>query len=118
MRDNLKDNQNFIQENLNDLAASLQKAIIDILFSKLRRAIKETGVKNIALSGGVAANSGLRTRLTELSQKNNLNVFLPEKAYTTDNAAMIGMLAYYHYLEGRFENIEVVPQARMAVGEF
>jgi len=118
LRDQLKTNPEFVEENINDLCASLQKSIIDALMAKLKRAIRNTGIKSIAVSGGVAANSGLRSRLTDLAHKHNLTLYLPEKAYTTDNAAMIGMVAYFHYREQRFDSLDAVPQARMTVGEF
>jgi N6-L-threonylcarbamoyladenine synthase len=113
LRDELKKDSNFIENNKADLAASLQKTIIDILVGKLRRASRETGIKEIALGGGVSANSGLRKRLTEIANKERWNLFLPELRYTTDNAAMIGMVAYFKFLKNDFTNLDILPDARL-----
>lgn len=118
LRDLSKNDAAFVQNNLNDLCASLQKAIIDVLMSKLKRAIRETGVRTIAVSGGVAANSQLRSGLTTLAAKQDLKLFLPELAFTTDNAAMIGMVAYYHYLAQKFNAFDVITDARLDIGDF
>ncbi len=118
LRDLSKNDAAFVQNNLNDLCASLQKAIIDVLMSKLKRAIRETGVRTIAVSGGVAANSQLRSGLTTLAAKQDLKLFLPELAFTTDNAAMIGMVAYYHYLTRKFNAFDVITDARLDIGDF
>ncbi|HOY39502.1 MAG: tRNA (adenosine(37)-N6)-threonylcarbamoyltransferase complex transferase subunit TsaD [Bacteroidales bacterium] len=118
LRDHLKDNKNFVEENMNDLCASLQKAIIDVLVAKLKKAIRDTGIKTVCISGGVAANMGLRLRLTLLSEKNHWNVFLPKKQYTTDNAAMIAVVANYCYSKGFFDELSVSPLARLDVQDF
>ncbi|MEA3450460.1 MAG: tRNA (adenosine(37)-N6)-threonylcarbamoyltransferase complex transferase subunit TsaD, partial [Bacteroidota bacterium] len=95
LRDNIKIDSNFIEKNKADLAASLQKTIVDILVGKLRKASKETGIKTIALGGGVSANSGLRERLEQVAIKERWELFLPKLRFTTDNAAMISVVGYY-----------------------
>jgi N6-L-threonylcarbamoyladenine synthase len=112
LRDNLKVNENFIQENLNDLCASLQYTIIEILMNKLKRAAKETGIKEIAVAGGVSANSGLRNALRENAEKYRWNLVIPKFEYTMDNAAMIAITGYFKYLNKDFVGQNVVPFAR------
>jgi N6-L-threonylcarbamoyladenine synthase len=112
LRDNLKGNENFIEENKQDLCASLQKTIIDILLSKLKRAAKETGIKEITVAGGVSANSGLRNALSENAKKYRWNLIIPKFEYTMDNAAMIAITGYYKYLNQEFVEQNVVPFAR------
>ena len=112
LRDNLKTNPSFIEENTNDLCASLQKTIIDILMEKLILAAKNTGIKNIAIAGGVSANSGLRTAVNELNNKYNWNVFVPEFEFTTDNAAMIAVAGYFKYLSNQFTDQRAKPYSR------
>lgn len=113
LRDNLKEDPDFIEDNKADLAASLQKTIIDILLNKLRRASRKTGIRQIALAGGVSANSALREAMGEEANKHNWELFIPPLAYTTDNAAMIAITGYYRYLEGHFSADDVTPLARM-----
>jgi N6-L-threonylcarbamoyladenine synthase len=117
LRDELKNNENYIEENKANLCASLQKTIIDVLLGKLVRAAKETGIKEISVAGGVSANSGLRSALTMEAEKRGWNMFIPEFKYTTDNAAMIAITGYYKYLKGEFASHELVPFARMAINE-
>lgn len=112
LRDNLRSNEKFIEENLNDLSASLQFTIIDILLSKLRRAAKQTGIREIAVAGGVSANSGLRAALQQYAQKYHWNVIIPKFEYTMDNAAMIAITGYYKYLNNEFAGQNAVPFAR------
>jgi N6-L-threonylcarbamoyladenine synthase len=112
VRDSLKENANFIEENRADLAASIQKTIIDILLDKLDKASRKTGIRRIGIAGGVAANSGLRERLREMGQKQNWELFIPHIGYTTDNAAMIAITGYFKYLRGEFSNHEIIPKAR------
>ena len=107
------ENPNFIEENLNDICASIQYTIIEILMDKLKLAVKETGIKQIAIGGGVSANSGIRTRLKETESKYGWKTFIPKFEYTTDNAAMIGIVGYQKYLSSRFENSSVVSKARI-----
>jgi len=114
IRDEMKKDKNFIEKNKEDLAASLQKAIIDVLVAKIRRASRETGIKNIALGGGVSANSGLKKRLKEIAQKDRWNLYLPQNKFTTDNAAMIGIVGYLKYLRKDFASFDVVPKARLS----
>jgi len=113
VRDNMKEDPNFIKENMNDLCASIQFTIIDILIDKLKLAIKQTGVNQVAIAGGVSANSGLRKAITELGKKQKLKVFIPEFKFTTDNAAMIAIAGYYKFHEKQFTGQDVIPLARM-----
>ncbi len=112
LRDNLKENENFIEENTADLCASLQHTIIDILLNKLKKASKQTGINEIAVAGGVSANSGLRNALRENALKHHWNLFIPKLEYTMDNAAMIAIAGYYKYLNNQFAEQSVVPFAR------
>ena len=112
LRDRLKENENFIEENLNDLCASIQYTIIEILLGKLKRAAKETGIKEITIAGGVSANSRLRNALKENAQKYRWNFIIPKFEYTMDNAAMIAITGYYKYLNKEFAEQNVVPFAR------
>jgi N6-L-threonylcarbamoyladenine synthase len=113
LRDRIAEEEHFISANLNDLAASLQQTIIDILTGKLVRASKETGIREIGLAGGVSANSGLRQAAAREAERRGWNLFLPELRYTTDNAAMIGIAGYYKYLRGEFSDHSVIPLARI-----
>jgi len=117
LRDNLKINSNYVEENKANLCASLQKTIIEVLLGKLVKAAKETGIKEISVAGGVSANSGLRSALTSEAVKRGWNMFIPEFRYTTDNAAMIAITGYYKFLKGEFASHELVPFARMAINE-
>ncbi len=113
LRDQLKEDSGFIEQNRNDLAASLQYTIVAILMNKLRRAAKKTGVREIALAGGVSANSGLRNAISEEGAKQRWKIHLPAFRFTTDNAAMIGVTGYYKYLSGVFASDDIAPMARM-----
>ncbi|MDG1276292.1 MAG: tRNA (adenosine(37)-N6)-threonylcarbamoyltransferase complex transferase subunit TsaD [Algoriphagus sp.] len=113
LRDQLKVNPNFIDENLSDLCASIQYSLIEMLLIKLMAAVKEYGVKEIAIAGGVSANSGLRDTLSDLAQKKGWNLFIPKFEYCTDNAAMIAIAAHYKYLKGDFSSLDVTPLAKM-----
>lgn len=112
LRDKLKENPRFIEENLADIAASVQERILSILMSKLKRAARETGIAEIAIAGGVSANSGLRQALVREGKKRGWRVYIPRVEYCTDNAAMIGVAGYYKYLAGDFVGQEVAPKAR------
>lgn len=114
LRDNLKENERFVEENLNHICASYQKHLIDILLDKLTKAYKETGIVQIALSGGVSANSELRKRVVESGDKYGWKTFVPELRYTTDNAAMIAIAGYYKYLSGHRASMDSVPVSRSA----
>jgi N6-L-threonylcarbamoyladenine synthase len=107
------ENPNFISENLNDICASVQHTIIEILMEKIKMAVKETGIKQIAIGGGVSANSGIRKTLQEAEAKYGWKTFIPKFEYTTDNAAMIGIAGYHKFLMGNFENASVVSKARI-----
>jgi N6-L-threonylcarbamoyladenine synthase len=113
LRDHLKEDPEFVEKNRNDLAASLQYTIIDILLNKLRGAMKETGIRQVALAGGVSANSGLRAAIKTEADKRGWEVFIPPLSFTTDNAAMIAITGYYRYLEGHFASDDIAPLARM-----
>ena len=115
LRDNLKDNPNFIEENKADLCASLQKTVIDILINKLKKAAKELKVTEIAVAGGVSANSGLREALLDLGRRHRWKVHIPPFAYTTDNAAMVAQAGYYRYLKGDFCPIDAAPYAKTRI---
>ncbi|MDN3706899.1 tRNA (adenosine(37)-N6)-threonylcarbamoyltransferase complex transferase subunit TsaD [Myroides ceti] len=110
---NQKENPDFIQENLNDICASVQNTIITILLDKLKMAVEETGIHQVAIGGGVSANSGIRKTLKEAETKYGWKTFIPKFEYTTDNAAMIGIVGYYKFLEKHFSNQEVVSKARI-----
>ena len=107
------ENPNFIEENLNDICASIQFTIIEILMDKLKLAVKETGIKKIAIGGGVSANSGIRKTLKETENKYGWKTFIPKFEYTTDNAAMIGIVGYQKFLTEIFESSSVVSKARI-----
>lgn len=115
LRDNLKVNPNFIEENRADLAASLQKTIIDILLDKLDKAVKHTGVKTIAIGGGVSANSGVRAAVADYCGKHGLEAFIPERAFTTDNAAMIAIAGQFKYMAREFCPYDATPYARVTM---
>ncbi len=107
------ENPNFIEENTNDICASIQHTIIEILMDKLKLAVKETGIKQIAIGGGVSANSGIRNTLKEAENKYGWKTFIPKFEYTTDNAAMIGIVGYQKFLSEHFETSSVVSKARI-----
>lgn len=113
LQEQTKNNPAFIQTNLNDLCAAIQHNIVEILLRKLKRAARETGVKQIAIAGGVSANSRLRTRIFEMATAEKLAVFIPKFEYCTDNAAMIAVTGYYKFLNGEFADQQVVPLARI-----
>ena len=111
---NTEENPNFITEHLADICASVQHTIVEILMSKLKKAVKETGIKQVAIGGGVSANSGIRNALTALGQQYGWRTFVPKFQYCTDNAAMIGIVGYHKFLEGNFVAQEVTAQARLS----
>jgi len=112
LRDRIKDDPDFIENNKADLCASLQNVIVNILIGKLVKASVQTGITEIGIAGGVSANSGLRKGMEEEAEKLKWNLFIPEFRYTTDNAAMIGITGYYKYLRGEFSGQEITPLAR------
>jgi N6-L-threonylcarbamoyladenine synthase len=107
------ENPNFIDENLNDICASIQDIIIEILMDKLKIAVAQTGINQVAIGGGVSANSGIRKTLKEAEQKYGWKTFIPKFEYTTDNAAMIGIVGYQKYLSQKFEDSKVVSNPRI-----
>jgi len=111
----VKENPNFITENLNDICASIQYTIIGILIDKLKLASKQTGIKHIAIGGGVSANSGIREALKNGEQKFGWTTYVPKFEYTTDNAAMIGIVGYLKYLEGNFTKQDVTASSRLKI---
>ena len=98
VRDGLKENPDFIKDNLADLCASLQRTIIDILLNKLKKAIRQTGVKHVTIGGGVSANSGVRSEVEKLCEKEGVKAWIPKRVFTTDNAAMVAIVGYIKYL--------------------
>jgi N6-L-threonylcarbamoyladenine synthase len=115
LRDEKKKNPAFVSENLADICASLQHTLVNMLLSRLEAASDQTGVREIAIAGGVSANSGLRDGLQLLAAKKKWNVFIPAFEYCTDNAAMIAMAAHYKFLRKEFSSLDITPMARMPV---
>ncbi len=115
LRDEVRKNPDFIEQNLSDICASLQHHLINMLLSRLEEAADKTGIRNIAIAGGVSANSGLRNGLRSLAQQKGWDYFIPEFQYCTDNAAMIAMAAHFKYLRNEFVGMDVTPLARMPV---
>ncbi len=114
LKDNLKANPKFIEENINDICASYQKIIVEILVEKAILATKQTGINTITISGGVSANSEIRKEFLQL-KNNNINVFLPKIKFTTDNAAMIAVAGYYKFLKKEFCSLDVSPYAKFSL---
>lgn len=115
LRDALKTDPDFVKNNMADLAASLQKTIIDILLDKLHKAVKASGVKTVAIGGGVSANSGVRKAVADYCERHGLKAFIPERSFTTDNAAMVAIAGYYKYLAKDFCPYDAAPFARVTV---
>ncbi|MBQ1647926.1 MAG: tRNA (adenosine(37)-N6)-threonylcarbamoyltransferase complex transferase subunit TsaD, partial [Bacteroidales bacterium] len=114
VRDEMAKDPSFLENNKEDICASFQKTLIDILMDKLVKAARQTGIKEVAIGGGVSANSGLRTRIAEEGRKRGWHTYLPAFKFTTDNAAMIAIAGYYHYLAGERTPLDVAPVSRMA----
>ena len=114
---NVKENPNFIKENLNDICASIQYTIIEILMEKLKNTVKQTNIKHIAIAGGVSANSEIRKRLALAEKHWGWTTYIPKFEYTTDNAAMIAIAGYLKYLNNDFSDISVTAKARLKVTE-
>jgi N6-L-threonylcarbamoyladenine synthase len=112
IRDKKMTNENFIEENLPDICASIQSRIVSILLNKLKKASRQTGIKEICIAGGVSANRGLRNTFEIMGKEEGWNTYIPAFEYCTDNAAMIAITAYYKYLNSEFEELSVVPSAR------
>src|SRR5256714_8413742 len=102
----------FIEENLHDLCASIQQRVVTILLNKLKKAMLQTGVKDVCIAGGVSANSGLRKAFEEMGKEYHWNTFIPAFEYCTDNAAMIAITAYYKFLEKDFADLSITASAR------
>ena len=114
LRDRIAEDPDFLEKNKADLCASFQKDLIDILLKKLILATKQTGTRQVAIAGGVSANSGLRNRIEEEGRKRGWTTFLPELRFTTDNAAMIAITGYYKYQAGQFAPLDIAPLSRAA----
>lgn len=115
LRDWLKDEPDFIEHHKTDLAASLEKTIVDILMDKLRKVVKDTGITEVAVAGGVSANNGLRNAFREHAAKYGWKIYIPKFGYTTDNAAMIAITGYYKYLDKDFCSIDKPAYSRVAL---
>lgn len=115
LRDWIKDDPDFIEHHKEDLAASLEKTIVDILMKKLRKAVKDTGIKQVAVAGGVSANTGLRNAFRDHAKRYGWKIFIPKFSYTTDNAAMIGITGYFKYQDKDFATIDLPAYARVTV---
>lgn len=115
LRDELKKNPNFIEENKNDLCASLQHTVIDILMTKLRKAVKDLGIKQVAVAGGVSANSALRAAFEDHAKRYKWTIHIPKFSYTTDNGAMVAIAGYFKYLDQEFCDISLPPFSRVEV---
>lgn len=113
LKDWLKDDPDFIEHHKEDLAASLEYTVVDILMKKLRQAVKDTGIKHVAVAGGVSANSGLRNAFHDHAKRYGWNIYIPKFSYTTDNAAMIAITGYYKYMDKDFCSIDVPAFSRM-----
>ena len=115
LRDGLRVNPDFIEENKADLAASLQSTIIAILLDKLEKAVKQTGVRTVAIGGGVSANSGVRAAVADFCRQHGIEAFIPERKFTTDNAAMVAIAGYFKYLDKQFCPYDIAPYARVEI---
>ena len=115
LRDELEKNPNFIEERKDDLCASLQATVIDILMKKLRQAAKDLGIRQVAVAGGVSANTGLRDAFHDHARRYGWKVFIPKFAYTTDNAAMVAMNGYFSFIDGKRTELDAVPFARVTM---
>ena len=113
----VKENPNFVEENLHDICASIQYTIVEILFDKLKKAVAETGINHIAIAGGVSANSEIRKVLKGTEEKYGWTTYIPKFQYTTDNAAMIAIVGYLKYLENTFSEGSITATARLNVSE-
>lgn len=111
----VKSEPNFIEDNLNDLCASVQSTIVDILLKPVTDVLESHDIRQLAIAGGVSANSELRKQVIALGEKNDWDIFIPKFSYCTDNAAMIAVSAYYQFLDGDFADIDVVPKARLPI---
>jgi N6-L-threonylcarbamoyladenine synthase len=115
LRAEVKENPSFIEDHLKDICASVQESITQILLEKLITAAEITGIQEIAIAGGVSANSGLRQKVTESANRFGWNVYIPQLQYCTDNAAMIAMAAHYKFLAGQFAPLDISPDVRLGI---
>lgn len=115
LRDHLKEDPDFIEKNKQDLCASLQATVIDILMSKLRKAAKDLGIKEVAVAGGVSANSGLRDAFLDHAKRYGWKVHIPKFSFTTDNAAMVAITGYYKFLDRDFCPMDAAPFSRVVI---
>ena len=115
LRDQVQADPDFIQDHLHDICASVQARIVSILLDKLRQAVEQTGIREVAVAGGVSANSGLRRALNALGAEEGWNIYLPKMEYCTDNAAMIAVTGYYKFLAGQFAGQDATPVARWEI---
>lgn len=115
LRDWVKDDPDFVEHHKEDLAASLEKTIVDILMKKLKLAVKQTGIKHVAVAGGVSANNGLRNAYRDAAKRYGWTIYIPKFSYTTDNAAMIGIVGYYKYLDKDFCGIDVPAFSKVVI---
>ena len=113
LRDQLKSDEKFIEKNINDLCASLQYTVIEILMAKLRKAVKDLNIKHVAVAGGVSANSALRSAFEDHAKRYKWNIYIPKFTYTTDNGAMVAMAGYFKYLNSEFCSIDLPPYSRV-----
>jgi N6-L-threonylcarbamoyladenine synthase len=117
LRDQKEKEPDFVDRNLNDICASFQKTLVSMLMQKIIKASKQTGINQIAIAGGVAANSGLRKKLKETAAQKNWDIYIPEFQYCTDNAAMIAIAAHYKFLKNQFCGLDVTPLANLSIGD-
>lgn len=115
LRDRIKEDPDFIEKNKPDLCASLQATIVDILMDKLRKAVKDTGITEVAVAGGVSANSGVRNAFEDHARRYGWKIYLPKFSFTTDNAAMVAITGYYKYLDKDFCSIDAAPFSRVVL---
>jgi N6-L-threonylcarbamoyladenine synthase len=115
IQNEVQKNENFVRENLNDICASYQHHLIHVLLKNVRQVLKETDIRQLAIAGGVSANSELRGQVKAMENELNIKTFIPEFEYCTDNAAMIGIASYYKFLEKDFSDLGITPKARMAL---
>lgn len=115
IQNNVQKNENFIDENLNDICASYQSHLIQVLLKNVKNLIKETAIKHLAIAGGVSANSELRIQIKNLEKEFGIKTFIPKFEYCTDNAAMIGITGYYMFLKKEFSGLETIPSARLSI---
>ena len=115
LRDWVKEDPDFVEHHKNDLAASLEHTVVDMLMEKLRRAVRDTHINQVALAGGVSANNGLRNAFREQAEKYGWKIYIPKFKFTTDNAAMIAITGYLKYLDNDFCNIDLPAYSRVTI---